>query len=78
MGRLIFFAFVGLIGFIVVVAKNATGKVTGNQDLKNVTIQGETKKVMDKTAKGISWMEAQWEESKKEAEGTKKNKVMID
>lgn len=72
MGRLILFAFVGLIGLIFVVVKSVAGKVTGNENLKNTTLQGETKKVMDKTAKGMNWMEEQWEQSKKEAADSKK------
>jgi predicted Holliday junction resolvase-like endonuclease len=72
MGRLIFFVIVGIIAIAIAVIKMGVGKVTGNEKLKNTTMQGETKKVMDKTAKGINWMEQQWEQSKKDAEGLKK------
>ncbi|WP_423909672.1 hypothetical protein [Candidatus Spongiihabitans sp.] len=34
-------------------------------ELKNASLKNETKNVMDKTAKGIRWMEEQWDESKK-------------
>lgn len=72
MGRLILLLLLGAVGLVVVVVKSVAGKVTGNESLKNSTLQGETKKVMVKTAKGISWMEEQWEQSKKEADSSKK------
>ena len=52
--------------------KNVLGKASGNESLKNASLKSETKKVMDKTAKGVSWMEKQWEESKKEAASSNK------
>ena len=48
------------------------GRVVGNRKLKSSTFKGETKKVMDKTAKGMSWMEQQWEQSKADAESENK------
>ena len=41
--------------------------VSRNEKLKKSSVQSEVKNVMDKTAKGISWMDKQWEESKKSA-----------
>ena len=72
MGRLFLFVIIGIVAVVIFVIKSAAGKVTRNERLKNITFKGETKKVMDKTAKGISWMEQQWEQSKEEAEGQKK------
>jgi hypothetical protein len=71
MGRLFLFIIIGIIAVVISVIKSTTGTVTRNEELKNTTLKGETKKVMDKTAKGLSWMEQQWEESKKEAEEPK-------
>ena len=68
MGRLSLFIVVAIIAGIIAVIKSAIGKVSGNEELKNASLKGEAKKVMSKTAKGISWMEEQWEESKKDAE----------
>jgi 5-bromo-4-chloroindolyl phosphate hydrolysis protein len=65
MGKLLGVLMMVIISVVIVLIKIILGKVTGNADFKNVTIKGETKKVMDKTAKGINWMEQQWEESKK-------------
>ena len=67
MGRLFLFVIIAIIAGVVAVVKGAIGKVSGNESLKNTSFKGEAKNVMDKTAKGISWMEAQWEESKKDA-----------
>lgn len=72
MARLFLFALFAIIAVVIAVIKSAVGTVTRNEELKNTTLKGETKKIMDKTAKGISWMEQQWEQSKKEAEGSTK------
>ena len=68
MGRLFLFIIIAIIAGVVAVIKATIGHVSGNEDLKNTSFKGEAKVVMDKTAKGISWMEQQWEESKKDAE----------
>ena len=52
--------------------KKAAGKASGNEELKNVTTKDEAKKVMDKTARGLSWMEQQWEDSKDKAKSPDK------
>ena len=52
---------------VISTVKRSVGAVTKNEDLKNSSLADEAKTVMDKTAKGISWMEQQWEESKREA-----------
>ena len=72
MARLFLFVIIAIIAGIIAVIKSAIGKVTGNEELKNTTLKSESKKVMDKTAKGISWMEEQWEEAKKNAEPASK------
>lgn len=68
MGRLFLFVIIAIIAGIIAVVKSAVGRATRNEELKNTSFKGESKKVMDKTAKGISWMEEQWEASKKDAE----------
>lgn len=68
MGKLFLFVVIAIIAGIIAVIKSGIGKVSGNEELKNASLKGEAKKVMDKTAKGISWLEEQWEESKKDAE----------
>ena len=72
MGRLFLFIIVAIVAGIIAASKSAVGKLSGNEELKNASLKGEAKKVMDKTAKGISWMEKQWEESKKDAEPASK------
>jgi hypothetical protein len=67
MVRLAFFIIVAIIGGVIFIFKWLAGDLTGSEKLKGTTFQDETKKVMDTTAKGISWMEQQWEQSKKEA-----------
>ena len=75
MARLVLFVIIAIIAGIIALIKSAIGKVSSNEKLRNTSFEGETKKVMDKTAKGVSWMEKQWEESKKDAEppSTKKS-----
>lgn len=67
MGRLIIFLIVAAIAGLIAVIKNTAGKVSGNEGLKNANLKSEAKNVMDKTAKGINWMEKQWEDAKKTA-----------
>lgn len=72
MGRLFLFVIIAIIAGIIAVVKSAVGRAIRNEELKNTSFKGESKKVMDKTAKGISWMEEQWEASKKAAEAESK------
>jgi hypothetical protein len=73
MGRAILFLIIIVIAAFLAIIKSLAGKVSGNDELKNASLKGETKKVMDTTAKGVSWMEKQWEESKKTAGAEGKN-----
>jgi hypothetical protein len=61
-----------VVAFIVTMLKKAAGTATDNERLKNTTLRNETQNVMDKTAKGISWMEDQWETAKINAIGQSK------
>ena len=65
--RILVFLLVAAIALVISAVKRSVGTVTKNNDLKNSSLADEAKTVMDKTAKGISWMEQQWEESKREA-----------
>ena len=67
MARMGLFLIIAMIAVVLFILKLIIGKLTGNKDLKSTTVKTETKKVMDSTAKGISWMEKQWEQSKKDA-----------
>ena len=71
MGRLFIFLIIAIIAGAISLIKNSVGTAIGNEDLKKSSVQSEAKNVMDKTAKGISWMEEQWEESKKAADKEK-------
>ena len=72
MTRLLFILFIAGISFVIFLIKKMAGHVVGNKKLKESTFKGETKKAMDKTAKGMSWMEQQWEQSKADAESEDK------
>ena len=48
--------------------KKTTGKIVNNQRLKDTSVKDESKKIMNKAAKGINWMEEQWQDSKKSAD----------
>lgn len=65
--RIFVFLFIALIAIVISTVKRSVGTVMKNEDLKNSSLADEAKTVMDKTAKGISWMEQQWEDSKREA-----------
>lgn len=72
MGRLFLFVIIAIIAGVIALAKNAIGNVSGNDELKDASVRSEAKKVMDKTARGINWMEEQWEESKKSVNSSNK------
>lgn len=71
MGRLLAFIILAIIAGIIALLKNVLGQFFGNKHLKNASLKSETRNVMNKTAKGISWMEEQWEKSKKDADSHK-------
>jgi|TARA_B110000881_G_C18205018_1_gene331481 Tfp pilus assembly protein PilO len=72
MGRILVLVFIVIIGWIFTAAKKTTGKIINNQKLKDTSVKGESKKIMDKAAKGVNWMEDQWKDSKKNADKSKK------
>jgi hypothetical protein len=65
MGRLIIIVVMMIISGIIYLIKAAAGKVTG----KEVNFQDESRKVMEKTARGVHWMNDQWEKAKGNATG---------
>lgn len=60
MGRLIFLVLMLIVSGVIYLIKAGAGKITGNE----VSFQDESKKVMEKTARGINWMNEQWENAK--------------
>jgi len=68
MGRIIVLVLIVIMGWIFTAAKKTTGKIVNNQRLKDTSVKGESKKIMNKAAKGINWMEEQWQDSKKNAD----------
>jgi nitrogen fixation protein FixH len=67
MVRLVFFGIVIVVAVVAWLSKQAAGAVTGNQDLQNTTFKGQTQKTMDSAARGVNWLEKQWEEAKSDA-----------
>ncbi len=65
MTRLIILIIMAVIGIIVYVSKKTAGAVSNKKSLRDATVKGETKNIMDKTAKGFNWLNEQWEKSKK-------------
>ena len=63
MARLAFVIFMMIISGIVFLVKKGASVVTG----KDVSFKDETGKVMHTTAKGINWMNEQWEKAKANA-----------
>lgn len=60
MGRLVIVVFMMIISGIIFLLKKGASVVTG----KEVTFKDESEKVMNSTAKGINWMNDQWESAK--------------
>ena len=60
MARLALMVIMLIISGIIFLVKAGAGKITG----KDVSFQDESKKVMVKTAKGINWMNEQWDSAK--------------
>jgi hypothetical protein len=69
--RLIFFGIVILIAVIVWISKQAAGAVSGNESLKTSTVSGQTQRTMDSAARGLNWLEKQWEEAQADAKKDK-------
>ncbi len=59
-----------IISGIIFLVKAGVGKVTG----KEVHFKDESRKVMQTTAKGINWMNEQWEKAKQSAGSTQNQK----
>jgi len=54
-----------IISCIIYLIKAGAGTITGNE----VNFQDESRKVMEKTARGVHWMNDQWEKAKGNATG---------
>lgn len=67
MVRLVFFGIVLLIAVISWIVKQAAGAATGDTSLQNTTFKGQTQQTMDTAARGMNWLEKQWEEAKSDA-----------
>ncbi len=63
MGRLVIVVVMLAISGIIYLVKAAASKVTGSE----VNFQEESRKVMTKAAKGVQWMNEQWEKAKQNA-----------
>ena len=68
MGRILVLVLIVIMGWIFTAEKKTTGKIVNNQRLKDTSVKDESKKIMNKAAKGINWMEEQWQDSKKSAD----------
>lgn len=66
MGRLILVIILMGISGVIYLVKAGARKVTGGED---VNFRDESQKVMEKTARGVEWMNAQWEQAKSQAKG---------
>lgn len=66
MGRLILVIGMLAVSGIIYLIKAGASKVTGKE---TVDFQDESRKVMEKTAKGVNWMEDQWAKARVNASG---------
>lgn len=67
MVRLILFGIVVIVAFMIWVGKQAAGAVLGSDRLRQESIQSQTQKTMRSTARGVNWLNEQWEEAKQAA-----------
>lgn len=73
MGRLILVVILMAISGVVYLVKAGARKVTGG---KEVNFQEESQKVMEKTAKGVEWMNEQWEQAKSQAKSEESSRSL--
>jgi hypothetical protein len=66
MGRIAIVFVMLIISGIIYLVKAAASKVTGNE----VNFQDESRKVMEKAARGVNWMNDQWEKAKQNSNGS--------
>lgn len=67
MTRLVFFAVVLIGAFIIWIAKQVSGELTGNREYRQTTFKQQTRQTMDSVARGINWLEEQWDDAKQTA-----------
>ena len=66
MGRLVLVLIVMAFSGIIYLIKAGASKVTGSE---GVSFQDESRKMMEKTARGVHWMNQQWEKAKSNVGG---------
>jgi hypothetical protein len=75
MGRLILFAIVLAVAAVIWIAKALVGAVSGSQSLRRETLRSQTQKTMRTTARGVNWLNEQWEQAKAAADSSSASKV---
>ena len=65
MSRLLLFGIILLITFVIWIAKQMAGPVSGSERLQQTSFKDQTQRSMESTARGINWLDKQWEEAKK-------------
>lgn len=69
MARLILFGIVVIVAALIWAAKQAAGAVSGSERLRQETFRSQTQKTMRTTARGVNWLNEQWEQAKSAARG---------
>ena len=62
--RLLVLLIIAAISIVITLIKKTAGHVVGSDDLSKTTVKKETANLIDKTARGVGWMEQQWEAAK--------------
>lgn len=65
--RLSFLVIMAIVAFFIWIFKQAAGNVMGDHSLSGTTYRQQTRETMDSAAKGINWLQTQWEEAKSDA-----------
>jgi len=69
LARLILFAVILIVAIVVWASKRAAGAVSGSERLKQETFRSQTQKTMQTTARGVNWLNEQWERANRAARG---------
>lgn len=67
MVRLILFGIVLIVALVIWIGKMLAGAATGSERLQQESFRSQTQKTMGSAARGINWLNEQWDEAKRAA-----------
>ena len=73
MARLFLIFIVFIVALVITALKNVAGSVTDNRDWANAKVRDEARDLMDRTARGIEWLESQWDDSRERVDSLRRD-----